>query len=134
MEEGMLRTITAYLLHDAVGNVEGYINDYDKEALAEAEEKGMLILAEYSDGSREIVHAADVEKPEPVMNGVVLVKPEYVDERTEAVIAVFDALATEYLAPQASVMSLDGEAEPPEPGFFAALAKLKELAYGDVER
>lgn len=126
------RYVVAHILHDAKANIEGYITDYDAEAIQQAEDEGLLILAEYSDGSREIVKARDVREPEPMLNGIELVKPSYVDERTEAVIAVFDALASEYLAPQVAMMSLEEAA--PAAGFFAALERLKEVANGDVER
>ena len=127
----MTKRITAYLLHDAVNNMEGYITDYRHEELERAQDEGMLIIAEYNDGSRAVVNAFDVVEPQPEVNGVTLVQPIYVNERMEAVIAVFDALASEYLTPQVATMSV-GEEETPADGFFAALEKLKEVANGNA--
>ena len=70
----------------------------------------------------------------PGEQSFVIVAPQYVDERMEAVIEVFDALASEYLAPQVAAMSLESEESTRSAGFFAALAKLKVVAYGDAGR
>lgn len=125
------RYVVAYLLHDAAANMEAQISDYDPAILQEAENSGLVILAEYSDGMREIVKAKDVREPEPKMNGITLVQPAYVDDRMLAVVDVFDALASDLAAPAAMLMSAE---EPRRPGFAAALEKLKELvAHGAAE-
>lgn len=135
--------IKAYILHDPVLNIEGYITDYDKSALAESEGEGNVIIAEHADGSREIVHAEDVEEPKPTMNGVTLVQPIYVDLRMQAVCDVVDAIDDIISQPAtASVMATkvataSGATESsdttPIEAFHAALNALKELALNTDE-
>lgn len=123
------RYVVAYLLHDAEANMEGYVSDYSPGALAEAEAAGMVILAEYSDGSRKRVSAADVREPAPKEHGIALATPSYVDQRTEATVAVFDALAA-IVAPDAATFSADGAGEAqadPVEAFMSALAALRAL-------
>ncbi|MRX82261.1 hypothetical protein [Eggerthella guodeyinii] len=143
MDETMVgeqtRYIAAYLLHDAAANVEGYITNYDAAELQGAEDAGMVILAEYSDKSRERVKASDVREPKPTANGIELVKAEDVDELMEAVIDVFDALAAELFSPVLSVSSVSATAVSGGPDtageasaartFAAALAALKSIVY-----
>lgn len=126
----MTRHVVAYILHDPVANMEGYITDFAEDNLSGAEDRGLVIIAEYNDGSREAVKAADVKPPEPELNGVKVVMPGYVDVRTDATIAVFDALAA-IVNPETAAMSADGapaEQADPAAAFAAALAKLKALA------
>lgn len=126
------RYVVAYILHDAAANVEGYITDFSEDSLRGAEEIGLLILAEYSDGSREIVKARDVREPKPKLNGVTLVKPEYVDNYMAAVVDVFAALQT-LMLPEAAVLAAEGAATPasdPKEAFRQALERLREMAYG----
>lgn len=128
----MARHIVAYIMHDPVANVEGYITDFDENSLTGAEDMGLLIIAEYSDGSREVVKAADVEPPQPELNGVKVVMPSYVDARTSATIAVFDALAA-IVDPEPAAVSDEGESAAhgdPVAAFAAALADLKAVAAG----
>lgn len=127
MDEEITDRIEAYLLHDPVENAEGVISEFDTEKLQKAEEEGAVFLALYSSGRRAIVKAAEIVEPEPMMNGVVLVKPEYVDDRMAAVVDVFDALASDYFAPQVATMSIDNPDAEKAPDFFSALARLKEL-------
>lgn len=133
------RYVVAHILHDAAANVEGYVTDYDAEALRQAEDAGMIVIAEYSDGSREVVKAADVREPEPMLNGIELVKPQYVDERMVAVVDVFEALAGELASPQpVAAMSLSADVKSDAavnvlPGSFQqALERLKVIVNGDV--
>lgn len=133
MDEELTRVTTAYILHDPVANVEGRITDFDPAKLEEAETSGMVIIAEDNYGCRTIVQAADVREPEPVLNGIKLVAPPYVDTRMTAVVDVFDALAAEMYASAPVVMSMTTEADAqPDTGFASALARLKELIDGGV--
>lgn len=123
--------IIGYMLHDAVGNMEQPVEDYSPSALERLEADGIIFVAVYDDGSREIVKAAAVAEPEPQMNGVTLCTPKYVDDRTAATVAVFDALAS-IVDPEASATAADetdeaaGQADPVE-AFKAALTALKAL-------
>lgn len=117
--------IEAYLLHDPIGNSEGVIAEYDHKKLAAAEANGAVFIAVHADGRRERVGAADVREPEPRVNGVTLAKPEYVDARTRATVAVFDALIAQLGGASVLVSDEGGELSPLE----TALAALKALAY-----
>lgn len=121
--------IIDYMAHDPVGNVEGQLTCYDPEALAEAENNGIVFIAVMSDGARKAVKASEVSEPSPQGQDFVFVQPAYVDERTEATVAVFDALAA-IVAPEAATLSADEaatQAKDPVEVFMAALAKLKAL-------
>ena len=123
------RRVVAYILHDPVANMEGYITDFSDDSLHGAESMGLIIIAEYNDGSRERVSADDVKPPNPEVNGISVVLPPYVDDRMKAVVAVFDALAAE----QPSVMAISASNEGHSKTFAEALADLKELVYGTEE-
>ena len=119
--------IVDYMAHDPVGNVEGQLTCYDAEALAEAEKNGIVFIAVMSDGPREVVKASEVSEPCSQGQDFVFVQPTYVDERTEATVEVFDALAA-IVAPEVAAVSEDGTATQtadPVEAFMAALAKLK---------
>lgn len=131
MDEEITDRIIKYMLHDLIGNVEGEIAEFDAEKLQEAEDAGAVFIAVYGSGRREVVKAADIVEPKPMLNGTVLVTPPYVDDRMLAVVDVFDALASELAAPAAMLMSAE---EPRRADFAAALEKLKELVLrGTVE-
>ena len=85
--------IVDYMAHDPVGNVEGQLTCYDAEALAEAEKNGMVFIAVMSDGTRKVVKASEVSEPCSQGKDFVFVQPTYVDKRTAATVACFDALA-----------------------------------------
>lgn len=123
------RRVVAYILHDPVANMEGYITDFSDDSLHGAESMGLIIIAEYNDGSRERVSADDVKPPNPEVNGISVVLPPYVDDRMKAVVAVFDALAAE----QPAVMAISASNEGHSKTFAEALADLKELVYGTEE-
>lgn len=128
--EAATKVVVAYLAHDPVGNVEGYVTDYSPDVLAAGEAAGIIFIAEYNDGSREVTKAADVSEPAPAVNGIKVVAPGYVDKRIDATIAVFDALAA-IMSSETATLSADGlPAEQADPGvaFASALAKLKALA------
>lgn len=127
--------IVDYMAHDPVGNVEGQLTCYDPEALAEAESNGIVFIAVMSDGSRKVVKASEVSEPSPQGEEFVFVQPAYVDERTEATVAVFDALAA-IVAPETATLSDSGaatQAADPVEAFMAALAKLKALKPAEVD-
>ena len=115
--------IVDYMAHDPVGNVEGQLTCYDAEALAEAEKNGILFIAVMSDGTREVVNASEVSEPCSHGKDFVLVQPTYVDERTAATVACFDALSA-IVDPQeaAAVDPVD-----PVEAFRVALSALKAL-------
>lgn len=136
------RYVVAYLIHDAAANMEAQISDYDPARLQEAENSGLVILAEYSDGMREIVKAKDVREPEPKMNGITLVQPAYVDDRMLAVVDVLDAVAELLAYPEprpepAAIESVDDDLESNGPDsiasseFTAALERLKVMVNGN---
>ena len=125
----MASVIVAYLVHDPIGNVEGYINDFDQDALKQAQDNGMVIIAEYSDGKRAIVDAADVKEPQPYINGIKIVAPSYVDKRTAATVECFTALAEIVNPSVATLAASDAASEQKDPieRFMTALANLKAL-------
>ncbi len=126
-----MAAIVAYMAHDPVSNTEQALEAYDKETLARLEGDGIIFVAVDGDGTRKVVKASEVSEPEPQVNGVTLVTPIYVDARTEAIVAVFDAL-TAIVDPESSVATADetGEtavATDPMQAFRDALASLKAL-------
>ena len=133
-EESLTKTIVAYILHDPLGNVEGYISDFDTEALKRAEENGMVIIAEYNDGTRAIAKASDVVEPKPSLNGISVTTPEYVNARVVATVECFNALA-QVLQPTDAVMQsaddaddADAKSLDPFEAFKAAISRLQVLA------
>lgn len=134
-KEQELAQIVGYMAHDAASNMEQPLDAYDADTLSRLAADGIIFVAVYDDGSRRVVNAAEVSEPEPQMNGVTLCTPKYVDDRTTATIAVFDALAT-IVDPGSAVAAADetgeeteAQADPVET-FRAALAALKELENG----
>ncbi len=131
------KCVVAYIIHDAISNTECYVSDFDKEKLREAEEQNLLIIEEYSDGERRLTTADDVSEPPAAMvDGIKLVAPKYVDDRTAATVAVFDALAA-IVDPESAVATAEetgdetaAQADPVE-AFKAALAALKTLEGGN---
>lgn len=134
MDEGITDRIIKYMLHDLIGNVEGEIAEFDAEKLQKAEDAGAVFIAVYGSGRREIVKAAEIVEPKPMLNGTTLVTPPYVDERMVAVAGVFDALAFE-MSGGIATMSMDIKGAAPPPTFAEALARFKELiANGNAGR
>lgn len=125
--------IVRYWAHDPVGNIENMLQSFDKEQLQKGEEAGIVFVAEYDDGTRSIVKAVDVVEPQTFSNDgdITLVLPSYVDERTSATVACFDALA-EIVNPSVATSSADdAEAEvDPIKVFMAAIEKLRALKTG----
>ena len=56
--------ITHYLAHDPVGNTESYLTEFDSEIITRAAASGIVFIAVYDDGTREIVDGKDVIKPQ----------------------------------------------------------------------
>ena len=128
----MTEYIEAYMLHDPIGNMEAVIAEYDTEKLKSAEQNGAVFIAVYNTGRREIVKAEDVSEPVPRQNGIRLVQPKYVDDRTRATVAVFDALGA-IISPSAETAAENGVSaaavKSPEETFEEALSALRLLAY-----
>lgn len=125
--------IVRYWAHDPVGNIENMLQSFDKEQLQKGEEAGIVFVAEYDDGTRSIVKAVDVVEPQTFSNegGITLVLPSYVDERTSATVACFDALA-EIINPSVATASADDAEAGVDPikVFMAAIEKLRALKTG----
>ncbi len=128
-----MASIIGYMAHDVLGNCEGQVEDFsDPSVLAAAEAAGVVFVAVYDDGHREIVKAADVTEPQPRVCGVDIAGVRYVDMRTEATVAALDALA-QVVDPGATVEAAsetgeDGTATAdPVETFKAALEALRAL-------
>lgn len=124
--------ITHYLAHDPVGNTESYLTEFDSEIITRAAASGIVFIAVYDDGTREIVDGKDVIKPQLDNEPFTLVTPVYVDDRTDATVACFDALAA-IVDPSVAAAAEGGSAEvyaDPVKAFMAALEKLRALKAG----
>lgn len=121
--------ITHYMAHDPIGNVESYLTDFDSELLARAAAAGIIFVAVYDDGTRKVVDAGEVEEPQPERQAYEIVTTTYVNRRTAATVAVFDALSA-IVDPQPATADETGEeaeAVDPVEAFKAALDALKAL-------
>lgn len=124
--------IIHYMAHDPVGNSESYLTEFDSELISRAEASGIVFIAVYDDGTREVVSGKDVTKPQSADEAVTLVTPAYVDDRTDATVACFDALAA-IVDPSVAAAAEGGSAEvqaDPVKAFMAALEKLRALKAG----
>lgn len=124
--------ITHYLAHDPVGNTESYLMEFDSEIITRAAASGIVFIAVYDDGTREIVDGKDVIKPQLDDEPFTLVTPVYVDDRTDATVACFDALAA-IVDPSVAAAAEGGCSEvqaDPVKAFMAALEKLRALKAG----
>lgn len=122
-----MNRIITYWAHDPINNNEGVITNYDIATLKQAEANGIIIIAEYEDGTREKVNAEDVTEPNVQDSGFfVFVTPQYVDTRTtaayEAIKSIADAITP--LIPEA--LSADGQPSTLD-AIAANLEKLKAL-------
>ena len=123
-----MNRIIAYWAHDPINNNEGVITNFDTSTLKQAEANGIIIIAEYEDGTREKVNAEDVTEPNIQDSGFfVFVTPQYVDTRTtaayEAIKSIADAITP--MIPEA--LATDGQPSPLD-AITANLEKLKALA------
>lgn len=124
--------ITHYMVHDPVGNTESYLTEFDAEFIARAAAANIIFIAVYDDGTREVVDSKDVVKPKSADEPFTLVTPVYVDDRTDATVACFDALAA-IVDPSVAVAAEDCDTEAqadPVQAFMAALEKLRALKSG----
>lgn len=87
-----------YMAHDALSNTEMQVSEFDPALLAAAEAQGVIFVAVDAAGDRQIVRACDVTPPSGVEGSFTLVEPVYVDDRMEAVLDVFDAMARAHTA------------------------------------
>ena len=114
------------------------LDNYDAAELSRLAAAGIIFVAVYDDGSRRVVSVDEVSEPEPQVNGVTLCTPKYVDDRTVATIAVFDALAA-IVDPESAVATTEETGEEneaktdPVEVFRAALAALRRLETGGDE-
>lgn len=124
--------ITHYMAHDPIGNVESYLTEFDSELIARSAAAGIIFIAVYDDGTREVVDAGEVEEPQQERQAYEIVTTSYVDRRTAATVACFDALSA-IVDPQPATADETGEeadaVDPVDPveAFRAALAALKAL-------
>lgn len=124
--------ITHYMAHDPIGNVESYLTEFDSELIARAAAAGIIFIAVYDDGTREVVDAGEVEEPQQERQAYEIVTTSYVDRRTAATVACFDALSA-IVDPQPATADETGEeadaVDPVDPveAFRVALAELKAL-------
>lgn len=127
--EASKKIVVGYAVHDIIANNEQCLTEYDPDVLRRAEDAGLIFVAQYDDGSREVVKAADVRKPDPTVNGIPLATAGYVDKRTAATVACFDALSA-IVDQQPATADETGEgteAVDPVEAFRSALAALKAL-------
>lgn len=110
----------SYMLHDYINNIEEQITNYDQELLRKAEDDGYIIVAVDEDGSRHRVHASDVHKPKPMVGGVEIATPAYVNERIRAVANAIEAVK-------------DSLPEDKKAQLGDALASLNQLSSGEEE-
>ena len=89
-----MTTITTIWAHDPIGNNEAQITNYDTTLLEQAEQQGIIFIAEHDDGTRTRIAAKDITEPTPETGSYVFVAPTYVDTRMQAAGDVFDAIAT----------------------------------------
>lgn len=122
--------ITHYMAHDPIGNVESYLTEFDSELIARAAAAGIIFIAVYDDGTREVVDAGEVEEPQQERQAYEIVTTSYVDKRTAATVACFEALSA-IVDPQPAAADETGEeadaVDPVDPveAFRVALAALK---------
>lgn len=124
--------ITHYMAHDPIGNVESYLTEFDSELIARAAAAGIIFIAVYDDGTRKVVDASEVEEPQQERQAYEIVTTSYVDKRTAATVACFEALSA-IVDPQPATADETGEeaeaVDPVDPveAFRVALAALKAL-------
>ena len=127
--EASKKIVVGYAVHDIIGNNEQCLTEYDPDVLQRAEDTGLIFVAQYDDGTREVVKAADVRKPDPTVNGIPLAPAGYVDARPPATGGVFDARWATGAPPPAPADERRAEAGAVDPveAFRSALAALKAL-------
>lgn len=123
-----MNRIITYWAHDPINNNEGVITNYDTATLKQAEANGIIIIAEYEDGTREKVNAEDVTEPNIQDSGFfVFVTPQYVDTRTSATYEAIKSIADAITPLIPETLATDGQPNPLD-AITANLEKLKALA------
>lgn len=123
-----MNRIITYWAHDPINNNEGVITNFDTSTLKQAEANGIIIIAEYEDGTREKVNAENVTEPNIQDSDVfVFVTPQYVDTRTTATYEAIKSIADAITPMIPEGLSTDGQPSPLD-AITANLEKLKALA------
>lgn len=126
-----------YLAHDPIGNSETQVVEFDPALLAEAARHGIIFIAVDADGDRQLVSAEDVKPPTGEAGSLTLVQPVYVDDRMNAVLDVFDALAA-FMFPATTLATEDAPpAEAPRDPievFSEKLTALREITKAGESR
>ena len=131
-----MSTITTIWAHDPIGNNEAQITNYDTTMLEQAEQQGIIFIAEHSDGTRTRIAAKDITEPTPETGNYVFVAPVYVDTRMQAAANVFDAIATTLTnndTPDDETTTINPDGTPtttPLQAFNKALAAFKRAIEG----
>ena len=126
-----------YMAHDALSNTEMQVSEFDPALLAAAEAQGVIFVAVDAAGDRQIVRACDVTPPSGVEGSFTLVEPVYVDDRMEAVLDVFDAMAALILPESATLSASEGAPAPPRDPievFGEKLTALREITKAGESR
>lgn len=55
------KQVAGFILHDPIGNNEGYIESASLEQLKMAQDDGCVILVQYADGDRQVIQPEDVD-------------------------------------------------------------------------
>lgn len=122
-----MNRIITYWAHDPINNNEGVITNFDTSTLKQAEANGIIIIAEYEDGTREKVNAENVTKPNiQDSDFFVFVTPQYVDTRTTATYEAIKSIADAITPLIPAEHSTDGQPSPLD-AITANLEKLKTL-------
>lgn len=96
------KLIAGFILHDPIGNTEGYIEDATQDQLKEAQDNGCVLLVQYVDGDRQVIQPEDVDLSLINMSGSVNVMEQ---EFTVPILnAILEVLEESY-SPQVAVMS-----------------------------
>lgn len=122
-----MNRIIAYWAHDPINNNEGVITNFDTSTLKQAEANGIIVIAEYEDGTREKVNAENVTEPHIQDSGFfVFVTPQYVDARTTATYEAIKSIADAITPMIPAALTTDGQPNPLD-AITANLEKLKAL-------
>ena len=122
-----MNRIITYWAHDPINNNEGVITNFDPSTLKQAEANGIIIIAEYEDGTREKVNAENVTEPNIQDSGLfVFVTPQYVDTRTTATYEAIKSIADAITPMIHEALATDGQPSPLD-AIIANLEKLKAL-------
>lgn len=117
-----------FLVHDPVACVEGVIVDFDRETLEKCQSDGYVFIGVDENGERSVVPIDEVQEPPEEKQSYVFIQPEYVDTRTKATVAVFDAMVAVLSGEDAiALASTDEEPADPMERLTQALDELRAL-------